>query len=286
MKAKKRKSLPGLIIFMIILILLTAALLFGVINARTVRVVYGTCAMTNLDERLNGLKILYVSDLKIADDSDAQHALKLMERLSQLEPDLILIGGDISGKSFVSGLRERLGISNPGDTAQATLAARDKFLTGMNELDVKYGSLAERERYKTHFLYNETAYVNIAGAFLPIYGGDTFNLNKDGAAAMIVMFHDPSLYSTATLATSKRSGGPQSYLLLSAHALGGQIHIGDYFAFYADINRDYTAKADQNGLFADGTRIKMLLSRGIGTEGLPLRYGTAPTAYLITLKCA
>lgn len=80
---------------MLFLLLLTGILLCGVIKARTVRVVYGTASLKNLDYRLDGIKILYVSDLKISNGSDAEDALKLMKRLSQLEPDLILLGGDL-----------------------------------------------------------------------------------------------------------------------------------------------------------------------------------------------
>ena len=187
------------------------------------------------------------------------------------------------------------------DVLTAKLEARDSFLLGMNELSARYGIFAvngdsdtpltaqERARSNIHFLYDDTAYVNINGAVLPVYGeysGSAFRLGTANRGAMIVMMHNPSSYKTAALKASERSSDADSYLFLSGHLLGGQMRIGNKFAIYSELNREFTANSDQNGLYSDGSQIKMLLSQGIGCEGLPLRYGSAPTAYLITIKRA
>ena len=296
----KRKTHKGLTAVLIILLLLTGIALYGVVNARTVRLQYGTAALKNLDYRLDGVKILYLSDLKISNESDARDALKLIKRLSQAEPDIILLGGDLSGDSFLNDLRVKLGIRSEEQVQQAKAKARDIFLTGMNEINPKYGifavygdedrplSYAERARTNVRFLADETVYLNVNGAVLPIYGeysGDLFALGTQTRGAMIVLFHNPSLYKTAALKASERSSDAESYLFLSGHLLGGQIRIGKEFALYGDLNREYTLNSI-NKLYCDESKTKMLLSQGIGSEGLPFRIGTTPTAYLITLKRA
>ena len=287
---------------MLVVIILTGFSLYCVINARTVRVVYGTAALKNLDYRLDGVKILYISDLKISNDSDAEDALRLISRLNELKPDILLLGGDISGDSLINDLRVRLGIKTSDEVASERLGARDKFLLGMNELQVPYGIYAvngdcdkplsseERARTNIRFLYDETANVAINGAVLPIYGelsGASFRLENGSRGAMIVMFHNPASYGAAALRASERSSDADSYLFLSAHLLGGQMRIGDTFFRYGDLNDSYTLRADEHGLYSQGSKtIKMLLSSGIGCEGLPFRLGSKPAAYMITLKRA
>ena len=124
---------------------------------------------------------------------------------------------------------------------------------------------------------------------MPLYGeysGSSFRLGTETRGAMIVLFHDPSAYKTAALKASERSSDADSYLFLSAHLLGGQLRIGNRFAKYDELNREYATNSNRYGLYADDSQIRMLISRGIGCEDLPLRIGTAPTAYLITLKRA
>lgn len=298
---RKRKSHKGLIFVLSVILLLTGLILYGVINGRTVRVIYGTAPLRNLDYRLDGVRILYLSDLKISNESDAADAINLIRRLNELEPDILLIGGDISGDSLLNDLRVRLGIMKSEDVRNGKLAARDKFLLEMNDLSVKYGIYAvngdgdlpltqeERARSNIRFLYDETAYVSINGAVLPIYGAlsaNRFDLGTGNRGAMVVLFHDPSGYKTAALKASERSSDADSYLFLSAHLLGGQTRIGNWFAHYNDLNREFSANSNAYGLYSDGSQIRMLISKGIGCEGLPLRIGTAPTAYLITLKRA
>ena len=296
----KRKTHKGLIAVLTLILLLTVVLLYGVINARIVRVQYGTASLKNLDYRLDGIKILYLSDIKISNKTEAKDALKLVNRLNELEPDIILFGGDFIGDSLINDLRVKLGILSEEDVQNGKNAARDIFFSGMNEINPIYGifavngdgdrplSYAERARSNIRFLYNETAYVNINGAVLPIYGeysGHFFDLGTQTRTAMIVMFHNPSSYKLAALKASERSSDSDSYLFLSAHLLGGQIRAGKNFALYSDLNQEFTLNS-KNGLYSDGSQIKMLLSQGIGYEGLPLRIGTSPVAYLITLRRA
>ena len=139
---RKRKAHKGLIAVLSVILLLTGILLYGVINSRTVRVVYGTAPLKNLDYRLVGLKILYLSDLKISNDSEAGDAVALIRRLNELQPDILLIGGDISGDSLLNDLRVTLGIIQPEDVLAGKRAARDRFLLDMNEVSVKYGIYA------------------------------------------------------------------------------------------------------------------------------------------------
>ena len=297
---KKGRGRKGPAAVLLVLTLITAFALYGVINARTVRVVYGEASLKGLDYRLDGVKILYVSDLKLSSVNEAKHAVKLLKRLSELAPDVILIGGDITSYDLLSSFRLKTGINTETEERDRLLSARDEFLRGVSEISVPVSIFAvtgdkdlpltqsEKSRTKVYFLEDKGVNLNIRGATLPLYGtgSATFNLTGSGTSPMIIMFHDPSLYGKAALRASERSPEAGSYLLLSAHTLGGQVRIGNMFAYQSDLNRRYTLAADSNGIYSDGSNIKMLISSGIGSELIPFRIGTTPKAYLITLRAA
>ena len=298
--AARRARAPhrGAAAFLLLLILLSAILLVGVVNARTVRVRYGEAKLKNLDYRLDGVKILYLSDLKMSSVTDAKNAVKLVKRLNELGPDLILLGGDLTGDGYLSGIKKLLGLADDEGLENEKRAALDNFLLGLDEIDVKYGvyavagdgdpalTAAESRRANFRFLNDEAALININGGILPVYGARTpqIDLSSTGIGAMLFLFHDPAIYKTAALKASERNSEADSYLFLSGHALGGQVKIGSFCLRYPEYNRDFGAKANEYGLYADGSGIRMLLSEGIGTEGLPIRLGTRPSAYLITLR--
>ncbi|MBQ3669736.1 MAG: hypothetical protein II920_10985 [Clostridia bacterium] len=297
MKAKRRTK-GGLTAFLLVTVLLTGLFLYGVINARTVRVVYGEVKLKNLDYRLDGVKILYLSDLNISSASEAEHAARLVERLSALKPDIILIGGDITDTDLLCTVRQLLGISTSQQESDNLLSARDLFLRRIDELHVPGGILAvtgesdlpltdmEKSRHNVFFLEDSGVNVTLNGAVLPVYGGRSaaFNLSGSGVSPMIIMFHDPRLYGSAALRASERNSEPGSYLMLSGHLLEGQIRIGGLHLYEDALCEQFPT--DKNGVYSDGSGMKMLIGSGIGAKTLPVRIGTAPKAYLITLRAS
>ena len=285
-------------ILLFLLLVSTAVLLAGVINARTVRLEYSDARIRGLDARLEGVKVLYVSDLKISSPADARRAVRMIRTLCECEPDVLIIGGDICSKSLTDTIKERFFGRTAQETAERLSLARDEFLSGLNGILVKYGVYAvygdadtalgaqQQAAYSTRFLNNSTHSININGARLCIagyadigvnaYGAFRFSPDAAGAGATLVMFHDPRIYNTAVLEAKKQKG---AYLFLSGHTLDGQIKLGGRALLYPDISAAYPS-----GVYSDESGLAMLVSSGAGSEGFPFRLGTRARAYLITLN--
>ena len=101
---------------------------------------------------------------------------------------------------------------------------------------------------------------------------------------MLILFHDPRIYNQVVLAAKKRGGTAAQYLLLSGHTLDGQVRLGSFALAHRREFSNYVLSANPDGFYSDDTGLRMLLSSGIGSELIPFRLGTRPTAYIITLK--
>ncbi len=298
------KHHPGRIVALLLLVTLTAVLLVGVVNARVVRVCYMNVGISELDRRLDGTKILYVSDLKISGAREARHMGTLMTRLCDTRPDLVLIGGDLCSDSLISSAKQLLGLESRQGADRALSQARSVFVQKMNKLNIPGGiyavsgdsdpglSFEEEQRSSIHFLKNESARVQLNGASLPIFGCSdsavegvyVFSMNNSGTGPMLVLFHDPRVYNLAVLAAKRRGGAAAQYLFLSGHALNGQVRLGSFALAHPQEFRNYVLRANPDGFFSDENGHRMLLSSGVGSELIPFRLGTRPTAYVITLK--
>ena len=143
MPAKKPKAPKqargGAIGALLMLILLTLTLLLGLINARTLRVVYLDLPMSGLDIRLEGTKLLYVSDLKISNARQARQSARLLSRLCSAQPEIMLLGGDLCSADLFSSLSVALGIKTKLQLEEQLQKARSVFLLKMNGLSLPGG---------------------------------------------------------------------------------------------------------------------------------------------------
>ena len=302
---KPKRHSFGRILLGLLLVLATAALLAGTVNARIVRVEYRTAHLDGLDSRLEGLRILYISDLKISNTRKAVQAANLIKRLCASKPDIVLIGGDICGLSLWDEAGRSLGFGNEESISRRLGEAQAQFLLEMNDLFIRGGIYAvtgdcdpglsweEERRSNIRFLKNEVCAVSINGAYLPIYGcaysaaqgGYVFSFENTGSGPMIVLSHDPGVYKQVSLAASHRSHNPQEYILLAGHGLGGQVRVGSRYLAHPDTNEKFLNSEDfSGGVYKDGTGLRMLPGQGIGSELFPFRLGTRPTAYYIQLS--
>lgn len=286
MKAKHKRHIKKHIVpFLVCALLLALALtaLGGCVNARTVRVRAENAYISGLDSRLEGLKLLFLSDFKLRTPRDAEQAVKLVSRLSELSPDMILLGGDITSLPEVVTM----------DALNTLTAVRNAFLSGIDALEMPvyavYGdqdlplSAAEQAKYANiRFLSDEQKALRVNGAKLTLFGVadyssgavTEFGYEEDGAAAVIAIAHDPRTYHLISVKTT--GGHPCADLVLTGHTLGGQIRLFGRNFRYADLPEQY-----MQGSYRFSS--PMLISSGIGWELLPVRLGTRPEALLITL---
>ena len=122
-RAGRKKRRWGWKIALALVLLLMAALLALCAAARVVHVRYATVYLRDLPPAFEGTTLLFVSDIDAHSAADARAAAKMMEALSALEPDILLLGGDYAAPGFW----QTLNGMDMENAAVAAQAAADRY---------------------------------------------------------------------------------------------------------------------------------------------------------------
>jgi len=246
--------------------------IYGLLNARWIRVRHIPVKLPNLPQSWRGRTALLVSDLHLGHVNGPRFARRIVALATRLRPDIIFLPGD-----FFDGSK----------TDPDRLAAPFKklsppfgiyFATGNHE---EYGGAAEYHEVVTRtgirVLANERVTVDGLHILGMPYGDSTSilrvraifeALRLDPAQASILLNHSPS-----RLAQVEQAGVS---LQLSGHTHGGQL-----FPFTWFIRRAF-------GKFAYGLQrfgaLQVYTSTGAGTWGPPMRVGTHPEIVLFQFE--
>jgi predicted MPP superfamily phosphohydrolase len=229
------------------------------------------------------LRIAHITDLHIGPLMRAQQLGRLIEKVNDLDPDLVVITGDIFDfdPSFIEeGCREL-----------DALDARFGVFAVLGNHDVYTGAdavAAGIERFTSIRLLRDTwAEIDVGGDRLCLVGLedtgtgwterdaedptlDRLAREAPGGDARLLLVHRPSFFRQAA-----RLGFPA---LLSGHTHGGQICL----PFGRSLNASRLIAHFTRGLFEDGGTT-LYVNRGLGVAGLPLRLNCSREIALIRL---
>jgi predicted MPP superfamily phosphohydrolase len=245
-----------------------ALTLVGFVNARrTARVNTVRIALPRLDPRLEGFRIVQISDVHVGPTIKVEYVQAIVDRVNALRPDVIAVTGDLVDGS-VAELAAHV-------APLAKLRARHGtfFVTGNHEYySGVHGWIRELQRLGLRVLHNEHVLLQHEGARLvlagvPDYTGHHFDPahQSDPAAALqgapddatrVLLAHQPR-----TAAAAAQAGFD---LQLSGHTHGGQFLP---WTFFVPLQQPFTAGLHQLG------RLRVYVSRGTGYWGPPKRLG-------------
>lgn len=232
-----------------------------------------------LDRRLDGYRIVHLSDLHIGALTPPWWAKRWIERANAERPDAVAVTGDLvtSGVAFHSSIAEVLGGLRARDGVFCSMGNHDYF--GEGEPLV---SLIRAHGPKV--LRNEGVIVERDGARLYIAAIDdtwTRRANLDLAmqqrpanVATVMLAHDPDKFPQI----AKRG----VHLVLSGHTHGGQIAVPFLGRW---INASRLAHHFHIGVYRDADST-LYVHPGLGTTGPPIRLGVAPAVVVLTLRAA
>ena len=282
----------GILLGIIVLAIVGASTLFGRFNFRTEEV---TVKIEGLDPRLEGLKIVQLSDMHLASFYRHKRRLeKVIGKVNNLSPDLIINTGD-----FVSyGWREFdrcdtiLAKSESRFGSLAILGNHDMgtYLPGLSDADrranlARVKELIEASGYR--LLDNENIVLDINGAGIEFAGVETAGRfpdmihteidnsisGTDSADLSIILIHDPNQWKKDI------TGKTDFDLALAGHTHGMQIGILTRKIRWSPAKYIYP---EWNGLFTDGDQY-LYVNRGLGVLGVPFRIWMPPEITLLTL---
>ena len=287
-RTERRKIFPALLISFLLV-----SGLFGWMyaNAAIVRVCPAEVYLPDLPAPFDGTTLLYISDVNIRNQTDATASSRLLESLSALSPDIVMLGGDYSARTLLDALN---GATGDGATAAREFVAT---LAGFPAPLGKFAVLGEADddslrdifaMASVQLLQDEGTILEQAGARVAVVGlrdvsedatpYDQIGRSFSSGDCVLVLAHNPLAYPRIRMAEAD-GGGPWADLVLSGHTLGGQIKL-----FGRPLRPFNEEEARRVAGWYYGDDRPILVSQGLGCRGAKLRLGTQSEVWYLTLR--
>lgn len=244
------------------------------------------CTIADLPESLDGLRVAHLSDTHYGPFLTLHYLRRAVAMANSLDPDLVVLTGDYvlrtpkaiePGIEIFKDLRPRLGtvgVLGNHDHWEGADACRAAF-AGLGIPLVDNGRCYLTASGLTDALSSEQA-LCLAGL------GDLWENSPSLKRALegvpesmprLLLSHNPD---TAELAND----GFRVDLMLSGHTHGGQVRLPGFSMVH--VPSRYGEK--YAGGFCQGPWCPVIVSRGVGLAGLPLRIGVPPEIGLVRLR--
>ena len=295
MKRKKdKKRSYGWIAALAVVAILAGFIGYMALNASFLRLKRATVSLEDLPPAFEGTTILYVSDVDLGGVNTPKRAAEAFEQLKVLNPDILLLGGDYTAPTLMDLLNQ----SSVAQYQSNTANLRGDFFHYISDFPAtlgKYMIASPDDR-----LAGELAPLAAVSGF-KLLDGEAFEIKKGSdslwlvglgedasilpklsnrfrsADCVVVLAYSPRQIP-ATMTTEAVDNGHWVDLALSGHTHGGQIRL---------FGRNLLTLDALEQQFGSGwtreTGVPILVTSGMGCEGVNLRLNTQPEAWLITL---
>lgn len=271
------KLLRNILISILLLILVACVSVFYAFKIEPYRIKYNEYTLTEEQENTSHIKIIQISDLHIKEDFTSKNLAKVVEKINEQDPDIVLFTGDLydnyaeyhDDENIISELQkidakyEKIAIWGNRDYGGG--AAR------------QYESIMERAGFT--LLKNENTYVTLENGKQILFTGLDDSLLGNpympdsiyNAYYEILLTHEPD--------SIENYMNYEYDIALSGHSHGGQFNI----PFLPFINEKATTATSLSSKYSGGMYTlsnsktpKLYVNTGIGTTHISARFGVVP----------
>ncbi|MDD3006655.1 MAG: metallophosphoesterase [Candidatus Pacebacteria bacterium] len=232
---------------------------------------------SDVPDNFVGKKIIFASDFHLDKFSSPERVADIVSRINTIEPDIIILGGD-----YVTDYEEYL---KPCFMELARLEAP----LGVYGVTGNHDSVADYRLTVKYMkeagiipLENEAQWIEIDGQKIKLGGvktsygeisdAETTTDDTEASDFVVLVSHNPDF--AEELHTDRID------LMLAGHTHGGQVTFFGLWAPY--IPSDYGQKYLKSFQVTNG--IPVLVSNGVGTSALPIRFFARPQINIIVLE--
>ncbi len=291
-----KKWLKRIGIFLLVVVLMIGGLLAYsyFVGPRRFEVVQETLTVPNWDPRLNGFKVVAISDIHTGSNYAPIERLRLVvENSNEQNADLIVLLGD-----YVSELsRGRRRHPSEGTDGTDLKIPANEIANALQGFRAKYGVYAvignhdwyhneqkihsELERVGINVLDNEIEWIPVGDQVVKLWGiedlwknrrvpSEPFDLIAD-KRNVIAITHNPDSLLIAP---------PGFSIMFAGHSHGGQIN----FPIFGPLAPFNDRRFMDGHAAVDGKHV--YVTSGVGTSVIPLRWRVAPEIAVVTLNSA
>ena len=263
------------------------ALYAGEISRHEVSIVDRPIAIDNLPAPFRGYRIVQISDIHLDEFTEPFFLERIVDRVNQLNPDLVLVTGDFITNGSMTFLAGNHAIRRCAEILTTLTAPLRYGCLGNHDVSFN-GPLVTQTlaAHATPVLINQYLPIERNGFRLWLCAVDdpgTSHPDLDLAipdkpdGPVILMAHEPD-YADDIIAHPK---GHLVDLVLSGHSHGGQVRL----PFVGALILPSMGVKYPEGHYTFN-RMQLYVNRGIGTVGLPFRFNCPPEITVITLHSA
>ncbi|HVU45089.1 MAG TPA: metallophosphoesterase [Terracidiphilus sp.] len=252
------------IIGLVLVLIALAAVIYGFINARIVRIRRIAIQLPNLPESWRGRRAVLMSDLHLGSINRAGFARRMVALATRFNPHIVFL---------------------PGDVFDGTQANLDRLVAPFKEFKPPFGIYFASGNHEE---FHDTRQYIAAIAHAGIHVLTNKGVTVDGLHILGITYHESSFPLRVRATLESLSPGPDAASILLNHApvrlpiveeagislqLSGHTHGGQFFPFNVLTRRIFGRFT--HGLHRFG-KLQVYTSTGCGTWGPPMRIGTAP----------
>jgi predicted MPP superfamily phosphohydrolase len=231
--------------------------------------------LRRLPKRLDGFRIVHLSDLHYGPMVDARHLQRAIDIANELRPDMIVLTGDYISqeRTYAAPCAEIVGQLEAAYGVYGVLGNHDHWTDAKLIAD-----LFQAEGI--NMLINEGVRIDarteafwLAGVDDTMVGLEDLSLSLAGARDdefKLLLAHNPTIL--------RRAARAEVDLVLSGHTHGGQVTLRP--------EKNRSGRPRRRMLRGLGRRAntQIYVTRGLGTVVLPIRYGCPPEVSLLELR--
>jgi len=250
-----------------------------------IEVTHPTFRIANLPPAFDGFRIAQISDLHLEDYTEDYFLRRVIDRVNQLAPDMVLVTGDFVSRGPLS---NAVAFDAAGRCAEMLATLRCPIRYGiLGNHDCNVSARAVRNHMEDNglpILVNRSVRIERGGEYFYLSGLDDVEFGQpnlatglpaDHDAPVLLMVHEPDFANYA----ARQKESAKIAFMLSGHTHGGQILIPGLRPLALPPNGRLYA----HGHFNVGS-FQLYVNRGIGTVGIPLRLNCPPEITLATLR--
>ena len=263
--------------------------LFPVQASRKLYLVENDITTERLPRQLHGLRIAYASDIHYGELLDDARVDDLVERVNALDADIVLLGGDYgedaahTRRFFERGVQFKAKLLVCGVLGNHDRAGELGDADELADLMQKNGITP---------LINSTVTLEMDGVRLCIcatddlaHGDPAFADVREqvyGADYVIFAPHSPD----ALEAVREEVGETFYDLAVCGHTHGGQVSLFGFAPYTASLYGNRYGNEYLTGEIEEEDGVHIVISNGVGTTWMPIRFGAPAQYHLITLRKA